>query len=125
MAELATADGVTLLDTTSEEVQEEVDYQHFETAEEITVSLGETAGNDVTTEARYFVAASISTETGEMERAMGAPDVINDARVFVSNEDGELGAQFIAVEAERDDDGNITESVGVQDALDEFEEQYL
>lgn len=121
-----TADAITLLDTENEEVQEDVDYQHFETADAVTVSLGETAGNDVTTTTRYFVAASIDTETGDFEQAMGAPPRLNDARIFVSNEDGDLGAEVLVIEAEYEEEGGeLVETVGTQDALEQFDEEYL
>lgn len=121
----ATADQITLLDTENEEVQSDVDYQHFSVEEPTEVVLGDTAGNEVTTTTQYFVAASIDTEPGEFEQAMGAPDRLNDARIFVSNEDGDLGAEVLVVEAEYDDDDELVETVGVEDALDEFSSEYL
>lgn len=101
--------------TDVEAMAEDVEYKHFVTTQPIEIKLGETAGHDVVTETSHFVVASLETETDELTQAMtGAPEELNESSVFISNEDGELGAGLFRIE-----DGDL------DDALEQFEEDYL
>lgn len=93
---------------------EDVEYKHFVTTQPIEIELGETAGHPVTTETSHFAVARLVTETDELEQAMGAPETLDEVSVFISNEDGELGAGLFRIE-----EGSI------DDALDKFEADYL
>lgn len=117
-------------DITVEEVEgaEDVDeYTHLRTSEPVQVQIGESAGNPILVEAQHFVAASVEGvdeyEVNPLEAAMSdgeyeAGEVVtqefDEASVFVSNEDGDLGGGVVQV-----DGGSM------QDAIDEFVEEHL
>lgn len=116
---------ITELDTDLEEADEEgVEMQHFSVGDEIEVSLGDTAGHEVTVSAEHFIAAAIDVETEEMEQALGAPERNNAGHVLVSNEDGELGAvvtEVVGAESYDEDEGVVT----IEDAIDTFTDENL
>lgn len=135
MAETLEDDGITIIEKDIEEMQEDVDYCFFETDEPVELGLGETAGHPVTTEAQHFIVAEIDVETDEMQQAMGAPSRVQEASVFISNEDGEVGAglediqirgEFEEVETEDGEtEVEVTERATKEDAIERFVETYL
>lgn len=124
--------GVELLDTETEKFDDEVDAQHFRTDEPVTVVVGQSVGNDVTVETDYFVVASIegTKELSGMEASMAGLDPedesvtetddgmleveMDEASVFISNEDADVGGGFIQVE-----------DADIDDAIAAFEDDYL
>lgn len=106
--------GVELLDTEVEEASEDADFVHFQTDEEVEIEVGESAGNPVYVQTRYFVAASIDTEADEITQQMTGQERINESSVFISNEDGEIGGGFVKVE-----EGDL------DDAIEQFEDEKL
>lgn len=100
--------------TEVEAMAEDVEYKHFVTTQPVTIKLGETAGHDVVTESSHFVVASLDVELDELTKATTGQERANESSVFISNEDGELGAGLFRVE-----EGDIDE------ALERFEEKYL
>lgn len=116
MSEVTTVreSGIELLDTDVEKAAEDAETTLFRTENEVEVQVGESAGNPVVVYSRYFIAASIETETDEATEMMTGQEYIDESSVFISNEDGELGGGFVRVEG-----GEI------EDALTEFEDEHL
>jgi hypothetical protein len=110
------ASGLELLDTDVDEMDEDVDFTHFRTDEPIEIQVGQSAGNPVRVETQHFVAASVEQETDEMTQMMTGKDYIDESTVFISNEDGDVGAGLEDTKV----DGGDTE-----DTLDAFEEKFL
>lgn len=136
------AEGVTYLDTTKADIEEELpdeqefeaetDIQHFALDEPILVQIGESVGNPIFVEADHFLAISVDTvrELGPMEilqrqqegEEIEMPDEegaaptehLDEATVVVSNEDGVPGGAILT------EDG-----AGLSEALDKFVEDNL
>lgn len=106
--------GVEVLDTEVDDMSEDAEGVVFRTEEPVEIQVGESAGNPVTVTTQYFVAASIDMETDEITEMMTGQEYVNESSVFISNEDGEVGGGFIQV-----DEGEI------EDAIEQFEEDYL
>lgn len=129
------ASGIEILDMeVDEELQEGTEATVFRTDGPTRVQIGESAGNPLYVEAEYFVALSIDgtqsvdpmtammqgiepeddevvaqdEETGELEIE------VDEASIFVSNEDAEVGGGVVQLEG-----GDI------EDALEEFEAKHL
>lgn len=107
--------GISFTGTSVESMVEDVEYKHFKTTQPVEIPLGETAGNEVSTTAEYFVVASLDmANDDEVAVAMGAPEYLDESTVFISNEEGEVGAGLFVIE-----EGDM------DDAIDRFEEKYL
>lgn len=107
--------GVEMLDTEVDEMDDDAEVQHVRAESPTDIKVGESAGNDVLVEAQYFVAASIEKDIDdEVTKQMTGEDHVDEASVFVSNEEGEVGGGFIQV-----DGGNL------DDAITELEDDYL
>lgn len=105
---------VEILDVEIEDMSGDAEAVLVQTDEEVEVEVGVSAGNSVTVSSDHFIAASINTETDEATAMMTGEESVNESSVFISNEEGEVGGGFLRV-----DEGDI------QDAIDDFEEDYL
>lgn len=106
--------GVELLDTELDETHEDAEAVHVRAEDSVQIQVGESAGNPVLVEAQYFIVASVEGETDEITEMMTGETEIDEASVFISNEEGEVGGGFIQIE-----EGDI------DDALTELEAEHL
>lgn len=127
--------GIEFLDTDID-LAETAEGRHFRTEEPVTIVVGDLVGHNVTVESEYFVVASAEgdRELGPMETMQLSEEDIeedddiyegddgelrmefNEASVLISNADGDLTNDGVPARVEGGDE---------EDALDEFEEQYL
>lgn len=118
-------DGITLVTTDIENLTEQTDGVLFESDEVLHVQVGETAGNPCYTDVDQFVALKTEYELDEQQAQLMAmqtgqePDEIDreveEASVFISNEDGEIGAGLI-----REKDGEVNDVI--QQFVDSIED---
>lgn len=102
--------GVQVLDTEVEEAEEDTEAVVVRTEEPVTIEV-DSVHSIVS---QHFVVMSIETENDEITQMLTGQEEIDEAGVFFSNEDGEVGTGFVQIEG-----GNI------EDALNEFEEEHL
>lgn len=126
--------GIEILSTDVQDTTDAATAQHFRTEDEVEIPIGESAGNEMFVRSEYFVAISIdgAVEMNPMQAMTQGIEVdedavvendegeqvvevdVNEASVFVSNEDGEVGGGV------HQEDGGTLDGV-----LDNFEENYL
>lgn len=129
--------GISLITTEIENTTDGTDGVHFVTEETLTVEVGQSVGNECWAEVDYFIALETEYELDEMQQQMMAmqqgvePDEIDshveEASVFISNKDGEIGAGLI-----RDEGGTVNgvlqqfaDSIDGTELNIEFEEEEL
>lgn len=111
-------DGISTTDVEPNDVNDDAEALHFETDEETAIAIGESAGNQMYVEAKQFVAMSVdgTQEVGPMEamqagitpdddRVVGQNEEegvleieVDEASIFVSNDEGEVGGGVKTVE---------------------------
>lgn len=107
--------GIEILDTEVENISEDAeDHTLFRVEEPIEVQVSESAGNPVYVRADHFVVISVDMEAPEEMQMMTGEEWVDEVTFFISNEDGEIGGGF----------GTI-EEVDLEEALEQFEEDYL
>jgi hypothetical protein len=99
---------VTLITTEIDDTTDGTDGVLFQTDGPITVEVGQSAGNRCWAEVEYFIALETEYELDEMQQNIMAmqqgvePEEIDseveEASVFISNEDGDIGAGLIREE---------------------------
>lgn len=118
--------GLKMLDQGVEGLEEDAEGVLFKADEELTIQVGESAGNPLLVKAQYFAAVSVDgeREVDPLQAAMmgvepeedgGPPTVeLDEASVFVANEEGTVGGGIIR------EDG-----AGIEEAIEKFEEEHL
>lgn len=108
---------IELLETDIEDVEDGVDAQHFTTGNDIEMEVGDILDNPVRVNAQYFIAASVEQEVDdEMRKAMLGEEYIDEASIFISDEDGSFENEAGLFKVDGAD---------LDDVIDEFAERYL